>query len=116
MRLLLAGSNLIRRLAIVLDFMRISWVVQAKGRTVIWTRARTLFPFSLYVCIEPQADAATGPPFSGGVALISGLLGWGIGSLEGLCLYMTVHSYNADMYVFCPDLDGNPRSSVQVVE
>jgi len=35
MRLLLAGSNLIRRLTIVIDFVRISWVVQAKGRTVL---------------------------------------------------------------------------------
>ena len=34
-----------------------------------------LYPFSLYVRIETPADVASGPPFSGGVAVISGLLG-----------------------------------------
>jgi hypothetical protein len=63
MPLLLAGSNLIRRLAIVLDFVRISWVVQAKSRAVLLTPTGTLYPFGLYVCVEPQADAANGPPF-----------------------------------------------------
>jgi len=115
MRLLLPGSNLIRRLAIVLDFMRISWVIQAKGWTVIWMWARTLYPFILYVCVEPQAYAASDPPFSGGVALISGLLGWGIESLQGLCLHMTIHSHNADMYP-ARTLMGTRDSSVQAVE
>jgi len=90
MRLLLAGSSLIRRLAIVLDFMRISWVVQAKGRTVIWMWARTLYPFILYVCVEPQAP-------------------WMRDRIVARSVPTHDNTFTQRRHVSCPNLDGNPR-------
>ena len=54
---------------------------------------------------------ANGPPFSGRVA-VSGLLGLGIGSLQVLCLHMTIQTHDADLYP-ARTVMGTHGSSVQ---